>query len=122
MLELWIERPDINVELLDAQLRAIGAGSFYGLSAQRGGVILYMNDSTPVDLQKSLARVAQQHDAAQMTPKQEAQAARQSRLEEERTNLPLDEKHYEGSPALIKAMAAKIAWLEQEVRDLRGVE
>jgi hypothetical protein len=121
MIELKIERIDVNVELLDAQLRAVGADQFYGLSLQSGAVILYLSDTTPSNVQNTLSRLTRQHDATQLTPQQEARAIRQRQIEQGRTRQPLDEKQYDSSPALIQALAAKIAWLEQEVRDLRGV-
>jgi hypothetical protein len=121
MIELKIERVDVNVELLDAQLRALGDNLFYGLSIQRNSVILYLNDAASSDLQKTLAHAARQHDSTQMTPQQEAHAARQSQIEQGRTQTPLDAARYADSPTLIQALAAKIAWLEQEMRDLRGL-
>ena len=121
MIELKIERIDVNIELLDAQLRAVAAEMFYGLSLQQGSVVLYLNESASSDLQKTLGRIVRQHDASELTPQQEAQAVRQTRLAQGRTRSPLDEKQYEGSPAIIQALAAKIAWLEQEIRDLRNV-
>lgn len=121
MIEMKIERTDINVELLDSQLRAAGGADFYGLSLQRGGVILYVSDAISAEAQRTLGSIARQHDATQVTPQQQAQAERKVVLEQGRTRAPIDEKQYEGSPALMQALAAKIAWLEQEVRDLRGV-
>jgi hypothetical protein len=121
MIEMKIERADVNVELLDAQLRAAAGEHFYGLSLQRGAVLLYLSDAISPDTQQTLGRIARQHDATQVTPKQQAEAERKIALEQGRTRVPIDEKQYEGSPALIQALAAKIAWLEQEIRDLRGV-
>ena len=121
MIDVKIERTDVNLELLDAQLRTVGGESFHGLSADRVGVTLHLSDATPANLQKALERIVRQHDATQMTPQQEARAARQTQIEQGRTHAPLDKTRYTDSPALIQALAEKIAWLEQEMRDLRGV-
>lgn len=121
MIEMKIDRIDVNVELLDAQLRAAAGEHFYGLSLQSGGVTLYVSDTISPDVQKTLGHLARQHDATQMTPQQEAYTARQTKLAQGRARQPLDEKEYEASPPVIQALAAKIAWLEQELRDLRGV-
>src|SRR4051794_29312726 len=85
MLDLKIERDDVNVELLDAQLRAIGGDLFYGLSAQRGGITLYISESVPDDIRKKLMQAARQHDATQMTPEQQAALERQAVITQERS-------------------------------------
>jgi len=74
MIDLKIERDDVNVELLDAQLRSIGGDLFYGLSAQRGGLILYVSENASDTLRKQIMQAARQHDATQMTPEQQALA------------------------------------------------
>lgn len=121
MLEIWIERADVNVELLDSQLRSVGSDLFYGFSAQQGGITLYMSNDVSSDLREQLEQMARDHDATQLTPQQQAAIARQEMLAQGRAAAPLDLADYAASSVEIQALASKIAWLEQEMRDLRGL-
>jgi hypothetical protein len=121
MLEFRIDRSDVNVELLDAQLRAAGGALVYGLSAQRGGVTIYVNEAMPPELRKQLEQIARTHDATQMTPEQKALTERHAMLEQGRTDVPLSVDDFKASDPASQALARKIAWLEQEIRDLRGL-
>ncbi len=121
MIELKVERNDVNVELLDAQLRAIGGDAFYGLSVQRGGITLCVSETASDTVQKQLMQAARQHDAAQVTDQQKAETERADILLERRKEPLLNPEEYVTSDALLRALADKVAWLEQEVRDLRGL-
>jgi hypothetical protein len=121
MRDVWIERSDVNIELLDAQLRAAGRDLFYGFSAQRGGVTLYMSDDITTEQRGQLLEIARAHDATQLTPQQQADLVRDKVLEQGRADEVLDMTQYAASTPEIQALAQKIVWLEQELRDLRGI-
>ncbi len=54
--------------------------------------------------------------------RQAAEAERQRQLEQKRADnaQPLEPDDYAGESALIQVLARKIAWLEQEIAELRG--
>lgn len=121
MIELWIERADVNVDLLDAQLREVSEEGFYGLSTGRGGVTLYISDTLDTEQRQQLIDIARAHDATALTPQQQAALARYEMLEQGRADEALDMAAYAQSSVEIHTLAQKIAWLEQELRDLRGI-
>lgn len=121
MKAIWIERREVNVELLDAQLREVGKDSFYGLSTGRGGVTLYVSEEIEDKAREALMEIARAHDATRLTPQQQEAHDRQRMLEWSRADAALDLSAYVESSPEIHALAHKVAWLEQELRDLRGM-
>jgi hypothetical protein len=121
MIEVWIDRSDVNIELLDAQLRAVGGDLVYGVSTQRGGVMVYISEAMSEKMRKQLAQIVRTHDSTQMTPQQEIAAERYTLLQEARSDAPLSTEDFNGADTLTRALAKKIAWLEQEIRELRGL-
>jgi hypothetical protein len=124
MKELVIARDAVNLEALDADLRAALGGATSGLSFRAGQVTVHLAD-TATDAQINQARaIAQAHDPSKPTPAQQAAASRRARLAQLRGDYgaDLDLTNFNGQGVLIRLLAGKIAWLEQEIASLRAGE
>jgi hypothetical protein len=122
MQSISIDRTAVNVEALDADLRAALGVLTSGISVGRGQVIVHLLDTaTPAQINQARA-VVQAHDPARLTPEQQTRAARRARLEQSRQDYgaaELDLTAFTGQSALVRLLAQKIAWLEQEINTLR---
>lgn len=111
----------VNIEALDATLRAQLADAFFGLSRTRAGLVLHLAERTPAAVIDQARQVVSTHDPRQLSPEQLLRQTRQQQLQQAR-----DEKGAELNPAdystdpLLRALARKIVWLERELNDLRG--
>lgn len=117
----------INHDSLHAQL-ATALGPVYAGYADittSDGVLVTVNltgaaTQTDIDQLNSLMAV---YDPTQLTAAQQARQDQTQKLADTRSNyqgVDLDPATYSGEAALIQALARKIAWLEQEIADLRG--
>jgi hypothetical protein len=113
----------INIEKLDADLRAAFSNSYMGLSTRQGDVIVFMAEDTSNADVLAAEQVVETHDATQLTSEQAAEIAEQQVLADMRTanGDNLDLSQFAGENAALQALANKVAWLELEIRDLRGV-
>jgi hypothetical protein len=118
----------LNREALHAQLVA-GVGAAYGGFADREtpagfGITVYLNgQASPADIDRLDALLAE-HDPQQLTPAQQARRLRQQQLvtaRQEQRGADLNPADFAGQSALIQTLARKMAWLEQEIADLRGL-
>lgn len=127
MTDILIER-SANIEALEAELRADLGALVKGVSAGPYGVILHLAaDAAPHAIQQARA-IAAAHDPAILTPGQQAAQTRQQTITQGRRDhaQPLNPADYIPGTAtpqaeLIRTLAARIAWLEAELRDLRGL-
>ena len=122
MQTITIARNDINDEALDAEVRAAFGTLTSGISTGPYGVMVHLDDrATPAQIAQAQTLV-ENHDPAVLTSEQEAEQQRQQRLASLRTSRgeALDPANYSGEAAPIQTLADKLAWLEQEVLDLRG--
>lgn len=127
MTDILIERA-ANIEALEAELRADLGALVKGVSAGPYGVVIHLGaEAATRDIQQARA-IAAAHDPAVRTPQQIAAHQRQQRLTQERVDHaePLNPADYipgAGAPEaeLIARLAARLAWLETEIRDLRGL-
>lgn len=123
MKTLTIYRQNINVPALDAALRS-GLGSQYGgLSTYPDAVLVYLGDETPFAQEQQAEQIVIDHDPSILTAGQQAELDQQQALAQFRANNPtaLNLSAYDGTAAEVQTLAAKIAWLEREIRDLRGL-
>jgi hypothetical protein len=122
MKDITIERSAVNIDALDAELRAALGAATSGYSIGGGKVIVHLLDSATPQ-QEALARqVVATHDAARLTQQQQQEAERQSRLAQSRRDfgaMEIDLAPYGTQPPTIQQLAQKIAWLEREITDLR---
>lgn len=123
MKELTINRHNsINIEKLDADLRAVYEANYIGLSTRLSDVIVFMTDETPEEDVLLAQSIVENHDPSQLTAEQEAELARQTALADARSanSDNLDLSQFATESAAINALAERVAWLELEIRDLRG--
>lgn len=117
----------LNREALHAQLAgALGAlYEGFGDRSTREGIIVIVNlsgaaNQTDIDRLNSLMAA---YDPAQLTPDQQARKQLEQKLAAARRDYKgaeLNPADFAGESALIQALARKLAWLEQEMADLRG--
>ena len=124
MIEVSIQRGSVNVEALDAELRAALGGITSGLSLTPGQVIVHLVDkATPADIETARA-VVLAHDPSVLTPEQQAELAQRQKLDQARRDYgtsEIDLSTYSGKDPLLTALAEKIAWLEREITALRPI-
>ena len=121
MQNITIERWDVNIAALDAELRAALGELVSGISTGPYGVQVHLSDDvTPASIQQA-RQIITSHDPKILTPKQQARQQRQQKLSQARQNntAEIDLSNYSGQSSDIQALAQKIAWLEQEIHDLR---
>jgi hypothetical protein len=118
-----IQREGTNIQALDEMLRGQLGAEYLGLSTTPGEVRVHFVE-TAADQTLERARViTRNHDPAQLSPSQQAEVQRQQRLKLLRASnqAPLPEADSQSIEMLAKELAAKVRWLEQEIRDLRGI-
>lgn len=124
MKSIAIKRDRINIEKLDDDLRAVLTSNYVGLSTRLREVLVFMADATPTADVLQAQRIVENHDPTQLTTDQQSQIVRQQAIDNARiTNIEeLNLADYAASDGLIQQLAAKIYWLELELRDLRGID
>jgi hypothetical protein len=122
MKSIAIVRDSINIEKLDEDLQAALTNNYIGLSTRFNEVIVFMADETPAADVLQAQNSVETHDPSQLTAKQVAYIAEQQALDDARNANPdnLDLSQFSSESANINALAEKLAWLELEIRDLRG--
>ena len=110
----------VNPEALDAELRTAMPDSYASLLVSDSELRVFLNQDLP---QSEVQAVLDAHDPASLTPEQQAEQARQEALAEARRNNAsnLDGSQYDAEAPLMRQLAQKIIWLEQEIRDLRDL-
>jgi hypothetical protein len=123
MIAITVQRSPVNIEALDAEVRAAFGPLTTGVSADPAGITVYLLDSaTSAQAAKARALIIA-HDPNQLTPAQQIAMQQQAKLEQTRRDnaaRDLDVSAYAAQPDLIQQLARKIAWLEQEIAALRG--
>jgi hypothetical protein len=106
----------INLELLDETLRQ--ALPITGISTAPGRITVHVEDS---QFQPEMVAQAQTliaaHNPNALTERQQKQQAQKAQLEVFRAQFLPDSG---GGVVSLAALAEKLAWLETEIRDLRG--
>ena len=116
----------LNREALHAQLAAALPTVYAGFAdhTTRDGVVVTVNlngATTESDIDQLNSLMAA-YDPTQLTTEQQARQNRVQKLADVRRDyrgVDLSPADYTGEPALIQMLARKIAWLEQEIADLR---
>jgi hypothetical protein len=118
MHEIELKLGRVNSELLDQQLRQALGAVYAGLSTRRQVVLLYLTvAATPAEMEQA-ERIARQHDPAQLSPRQQQEQL----LEGQRAaQITLNQQDFTHQSPALQALVAKIAWLEAEIRALRGL-
>jgi hypothetical protein len=126
MQELTFAPQIVNFTALNADLRAALGSAFVGVSAGPYGIRVHLaDDATPEQIAQA-KNIVLTHDPTRLTPEQQADQQRAQQLEQARHDnaVPLDIKDYQNASALTDAalnkLAAKVAWLEQEIAAIRS--
>jgi hypothetical protein len=118
MQDISIDREQVNVELLDSELKAALPGLVHGISSGRGKVVVHLdNDATNVQIANA-TQIVFGHDENRLTADQQKKLQREIDIAAGRIahDEPFDTK-----TITLEELATRIAWLEQEIRDLRGL-
>ena len=93
-----------------------------GVSYNASGVILHLSDRASAAQIAQAEQIVADHDPSVLTSDQQAAVDRSQRLAQMRADnaADLDVNDFSSEAAAIQDLAAKIAWLEQEVRELSG--
>jgi len=121
MQKLTVTRDFINTPALEAELRGVLGEQYVGLSTYSGNVVIHLLDDTSMEQVQQAEQLVKDHDPSVLTPKQQEEQTRQQRLEDFRAADALDLSAYDGATADVQTLAQKIAWLELEIRELRGL-
>ena len=121
MQTFTMTRDATNVEALDTTLRAALGSPFSGISTHAGIVTVHLADEVSQEQIAQAQLIVETHDPALLTADQRASNDQQQALTAARNaNItPLNGDDYTTESALIQQLAHKIAWLEQEITDLR---
>lgn len=123
MKNITVNRGSTNVEALDETLRTSLGEDFLGMSLHADEVRVHLLDSTPSEQVQQAEQMVIDHDPLLLTAEQQAELDEEQTLAQFRADqvAALDMTVYSGSTSDVQALAAKVAWLEAEIRDLRGL-
>lgn len=122
MKDITIERSTVNIDGLDAELRAALGAITTGFSLGGGKVTVHLLDAATPQQEAQARQIVLAHDSARLTPEQQAEALRKTRLDQARRDYgatEIDLAPYATQGPMIQQLAQKIAWLEREIADLR---
>lgn len=111
-----------NIEALDQSLRAALGNLVFGLSYTSETVTVHLADNATKAQQNQARTLVESHDPAVLTPQQQQEIARKTKLDQARQDYgtsEIDLKAYEGKDSLLEQLAKKVAWLEREIDALR---
>lgn len=122
MQNITIERSNINVEALDELLRATLGADYLGLSTRSGEITLHLVDSTTAADVEAATQLVQLHDESLLTTEQQEQIARGAEIDSARLVFTeaLDLAQFDLSDPSVQQLAARLRWIEQEIRALRS--
>lgn len=123
MQDISFTRESANVEALDAELRAALGALMLGVSAAANTVTVHLAAPAAPDQAQHIGQIVRDHDAARLTPRQQAELARRALIDDARSRHAglLDPADFAAEPDAIRRLADRLAWLELELRELRGV-
>jgi len=121
MLTITINRAATNVSALNETLRDALGADYHGLSLYKTEVRVHLQADVSAEQVQRAEQLVKDHDPAVLTPKQQEEQAREQRLADFRAADALDLSAYDGATAEVQTLAQKIAWLELEIRELRGL-
>ncbi len=122
MKDIIIERSTVNIEALDADLRAALGAATSGFTLGGGKVVVHLVDTATPQQEDQARQIVLNHDPTRLTPEQQADILRQAKLDQARKDYgaaEIDLTIYSGQGPIIQLLAQKIAWLECEIAGLR---
>lgn len=123
MPNVEFKRNNVNPEALDEAIRDEFGAQVSGISSGPYGVKVHFVDEPSAEQINRVREMVQNHDPSVQTPEQQAAERRRHTLEQLRSENAddLDISAFKGEKALIQRLAQRIAWLEQEIHEMRGV-
>lgn len=121
MIDITIDKTNINIEALDADLIAALPGLVSGISTGWYGVTVHLVDNaTQGEIDTAIA-IVNAHDSSVKTADQLSEEQRKLDLttSQDANKTALEPNDYLGETALLQALVNKVAWLEMEIVDLR---
>jgi hypothetical protein len=120
MNDIIISRDAVNLEALDADLRAALGDGVSGVSFSRSIVTVHLTDKAAPDASDIARQIVVSHDPAKFTAAQQQAQERAAKLDAARkaNTANLDTSPF--TDPLLAELAQKIAWLEQEILALRA--
>jgi hypothetical protein len=120
MNDIIISRDTVNLEALDADLRAALGDGVSGVSFARGVVTVHLTDKAAADASDTARQIVINHDPAHLTLAQQKALEQAARLDAARKANIGDLDTGQFTDPLLAELAQKIAWLEQEIIALRS--
>lgn len=111
----------VNVEALDAALRAALGAAVIGVSAAADGARIHLRAETGPDAAAQARSIAVKHDPQALSQRQQAEHARREQLSAARRDAadsPLDPDAF--ADARVRALARRVLWLALEIEALRA--
>ncbi|MGB1287332.1 MAG: hypothetical protein ACPG7F_12410 [Aggregatilineales bacterium] len=124
MQRINVLRQAVNIEALHDDLKDLAGDNFAGLSTRPGWVTAHLASKTDDTLIEQIRSAILNHDATQQSMAQQTKETRQVALENLRQQNPaaLNPDAFSTQLPLIRQLAAKVAWLEREIRAIQNLE
>lgn len=114
--------PGVNLEALDAGLRALPGAAVQGLSLRRGSVIVYLRADADAKQVAAVHSLVSGHDPRQPSAAQRAQRQREAALrtahDDARAARQAAEAPNLGLAQQVALLTRRVAWLEQVLEAL----
>ncbi len=123
MKDILVTKNAVNLEALDADLKTALGSIVTGVSTGPYGVQVHFTDAVTAAQENQARSIVQSHDPEKLTPNQQSALNHTTKLNQARADYgatALDLAALKGQPSFIQQMAQKIAWLELEIKELRG--
>jgi len=124
MQHITVKRNTVNFDALNDDLRDALDEVVIGLSTRPGAVIVHLSDEATSEQLAEAQKIAISHDETVITTAQTVELAQSQSLYAARdaNQEKIDaDRVWRVNLRTFKQMINKIAWLEQEIRDLRGI-
>lgn len=120
MIEERFSPKSVNFQALDTELRSSLGAAYKALMVSDSMIRVFLNESV---VRSTVQRILEAHDPAKLTAEQQAEAAATAALATARAehSAQLDLTAFAGEAAAVQQLAAHLAWLELEIRSLRGL-
>jgi hypothetical protein len=112
----------VNFDALDEQLRAELGEACYGISTQKGALMVFLRDGSDEATRQRAETIVRAHNPAQPSTSQQQIAQRQADLQKlrEANTTPFDPKTLPTLDPTLKFLLERVQWLEAELREMRG--
>lgn len=120
MIEEQFSSKTVNFQMLDAELRADLGEAYNSLMVSPSLIRVFLNEEIS---RAAVQAIIDAHDASVLSPEQQAEVDAAEALEAAREAHvdALDLAQFVGESEPVQDLAATVAWLELEIRHLRGL-